>query len=214
MVKQARAVATRQQILMGAAEAFEQKGFEGSTLGSIVEIAGTTKGALYFHFKSKEELAQAIISAQHGISIATVEAIAATGNSALEQMVMLSYEIGRQIVHDPVVRAGIRLTLELSAVAGPPEPYLGWIAAFEMLAERASADGDLLGTIEPAVLARFGIGAFTGVQLVSNVLTGRVDLVQRLDEMWELLLPGIVPVGRHEKIARIRHARWSTVAAS
>lgn len=213
MVRQARAEATRQQILIGAAKAFEQKGFEGSTLGTIVEIAGTTKGALYFHFKSKEELAQAIIGEQHVISIASVDAIAATGGSALEQMVMLSYEFGHQMVHDPIVRAGIRLTLELSAVAGPAEPYLGWISAYERLSERASAEGDLLDTIDPKTLARFGIGAFTGVQLVSNVLTGREDLQQRLDEMWLLLLPGIMPSDRHLKIPAIRRARWSAAAS-
>jgi len=213
VVRQARAKATRQQILMGAAKAFEQKGFEGSTLGTIVEIAGTTKGALYFHFKSKEELAQAIIGEQHRISIASVDAIAATGSSALEQMVMLSYEFGHQMVHDPIVRAGIRLTLELSVVAGPAEPYLGWIRAYEGLSERARAEGDLLDTIEPDVLARFGIGAFTGVQLVSNVLTGREDLEQRLDEMWSLMLPGLMPADRHWKIATIRSARWSAVAS-
>lgn len=213
MVRQARAEATRHQILIGAAKAFEQKGFEGSTLGTIVEIAGTTKGALYFHFKSKEELAQAIIGEQHLISIAAVDAIATTRGSALEQMVMLSYEMGDQMVNDPIVRAGIRLTLELSAVAGPAEPYLGWISAYERLSERASAEGDLLDTIDPKTLARFGIGAFTGVQLVSNVLTGREDLEQRLDEMWLLLLPGIMPSDRHLKIPAIRRARWSAAAS-
>lgn len=51
------------------------------------------------------------------------------------------------------------------------------------------------------------------MQLVSNVLTGREDLEQRLDEMWLLLLPGIMPADRHLKIPAIRRARWSAAAS-
>ncbi len=61
---------------------------------------------MYFHFKSKDDLAVAIIEEQHAISMNAVAAIRATEAPALEQLVMLAYEMGRQIVEDPVVRAG------------------------------------------------------------------------------------------------------------
>lgn len=209
MAQQARAVATRQQIVLGAAENFERSGYEGASLGTIVESSGITKGALYFHFRSKDELAQVVIEEQHRISIAAVEAIANLDIPALEQIVMLSHEMARQMIDEPIVRAGIRLTLELSATDGPTGPYLDWIAACEKLTEQAIAQGDILDTIDAAMLARFVISAYNGVQLVSNVLTHRQDLEQRLDEMWILLLPAVMPADRHGEMPRIRAARWT-----
>ncbi|MCD2115067.1 TetR/AcrR family transcriptional regulator [Rhodococcus rhodochrous] len=213
MVKQARAVATRHQLVAAAAAAFDQRGFEGASLGDIIEAGtGLSKGALYFHFKSKDELADAVVQRQHEISLAAVEAIAATHASALEQIVMLCHEMGRQIVQDPIVRAGIRLTLEFSGGEGPPDPagpYRDWIEACRQLAETAIAEGDLPGTVDAPELARFVISAFTGVQMVSNVLDRRVDLEQRIDQMWRFLLPGIMVPARRRTSDSIRHARWN-----
>lgn len=75
VVQQARAVATRAQIVLHAAEAFEKAGFAGASLGTILASAGTTKGALYFHFRSKEALARFIIAEQHRISIADFDTV-------------------------------------------------------------------------------------------------------------------------------------------
>ena len=44
-----------------------------------------------------------------------------------------------------------------------------------------------------AALARFVVSAFTGVQLLSEVLSARQDLGQRVEEMWDILLPSLVP---------------------
>lgn len=35
------------------------------------------------------------------------------------------------------------------------------------------------------------VGACTGIQLYSQLLTGRADLMDRTCDMWQLLLPGI-----------------------
>ncbi|MGW5151837.1 ScbR family autoregulator-binding transcription factor [Rhodococcus koreensis] len=201
-------MATRAQIVRGAAETFEKQGYVGASLGTIIENTGLTKGALYFHFRSKEELARYIVAEQHAISIASVAAIGREDALAIEQIVMLCHEMARQIVHDPIVRAGIRITLKLSAdEQGPTDPYLDWINACEHLARRAIVQGDLKSDIDPPRFARFVIGAFTGVQTVSQVLAQRTDLEQRIDDMWMFLLPGIVPTDRHPDIGRIRKAR-------
>ncbi|GAF47574.1 putative TetR family transcriptional regulator [Rhodococcus wratislaviensis NBRC 100605] len=74
MVQQQRAAVTRAQIVRGAAEMFDKSWFEGASLVEILEAAGMTKGALYFHFRSKEDLARHIIAEQHRISISAVQA--------------------------------------------------------------------------------------------------------------------------------------------
>lgn len=52
---------TRNRILGIAFNEFYKNGFQGSSLNRIVELAQTTKGALFHHFKSKQELGYAVV---------------------------------------------------------------------------------------------------------------------------------------------------------
>ncbi len=64
MAQQERAVRTRRAILTAAGEVFDEVGYEAATISAILHRAEVTKGALYFHFSSKEELAQAVLAQQ------------------------------------------------------------------------------------------------------------------------------------------------------
>ncbi|MFC9517484.1 ScbR family autoregulator-binding transcription factor [Nocardiaceae bacterium NPDC056970] len=211
MARQARAVATQQQIVLRASEVFDRVGYYGARVEEIVESARITKGALYFHFGSKDGLARHIIREQNRLAVRSLEAIAATDASALEQMVMLCHEMARQ-TSNPLVRAGIRLTVELGATDAlgdaPPDPYLPWTDWATCVVTRAVEQGDIVETVSPPVLARHLIGAVTGAQLVSRVRSWFSDVDRRVDEMWLVLLPGIVPAGRHDRIPSASSARW------
>ncbi|MEV6183872.1 helix-turn-helix domain-containing protein, partial [Streptomyces sp. NPDC052015] len=61
MARQERAIRTRQTILVAAAEVFDEVGYEAATISDVLKRSGVTKGALYFHFTSKQELAQAVL---------------------------------------------------------------------------------------------------------------------------------------------------------
>ena len=208
MATQARAIATRQKVVRSAADVFSRSGFKEARLDDILGEAGVTRGAMYFHFDSKEELAQAVIDRQHEISMAAVKDIAESGAPALDQLVMVCHEMARQIVEVPEVGAGIRLTLEQSAVAGPVTPYQDWIDTCSALTEKAIQQGEVVETLDPAAFGAFVASAFTGVQLVANVLTGRRDLADRVDSMWRIVLPGIVSSTRHRPLDEIRAVRW------
>ena len=47
---------TRQHILESAALLFSQKGFDGTSIDTVMEHAGLTRGAFYAHFTSKSDL--------------------------------------------------------------------------------------------------------------------------------------------------------------
>lgn len=211
MARQARAVATQQQIVLRASEVFDRVGFYGARVEEIVESARITKGALYFHFGSKDGLAQHIIREQNRLAFRSIEAIVSSDASALEQMVMLCHEMARQ-TSNPVFRAGIRLTVELGATGAlgdaPADPFLPWTDWATRLATRAVEQGDIVETVSPPMLARHMISAVTGAQLVSRLRSWFTDLDGRVDEMWQVLLPGIVPAGRHDRIPSASSARW------
>src|SRR5262245_52676520 len=55
------AESTRQHILQTAFQEFYRYGFQGGSLNRIVEETGLTKGALFHHFASKQELGYAVV---------------------------------------------------------------------------------------------------------------------------------------------------------
>ena len=56
-----RADHTRAELLAAARQVFAEKGYEGASVGDIATAAGYTKGAVYAHFDSKEELLLALV---------------------------------------------------------------------------------------------------------------------------------------------------------
>jgi TetR/AcrR family transcriptional regulator, repressor for uid operon len=194
VVKQARAVLTREQILRGAAEVFDRYGYGATTLSDVIAQAGVTKGALYFHFNSKEHLARAVIELQHELSVRPARQRLAEHAPGLESVIRLSQGLAGQLMSDVIVRAGIRLTLEHGTFGGSvANPYRDWVGVTEQLLRRAIDEGDLRDSIKPGALARFVVAGFVGVQVLSEVLSARQDLRQRVEEMWEVLLPSLVP---------------------
>ena len=55
------AVARKNEILDVAAELFVLKGYDKTSTGDILEKTGIARGTLYYHFKSKEELLDALV---------------------------------------------------------------------------------------------------------------------------------------------------------
>jgi AcrR family transcriptional regulator len=53
---------TRSRILDIALELFSEHGFDGTTLQQIADRLGFSKAALYYHFRSKEDLLQALVA--------------------------------------------------------------------------------------------------------------------------------------------------------
>ncbi len=51
----------KEQILDAATEVFAQKGFDKARMDDIVEETGLSKGALYWYFKSKDDIIFAIM---------------------------------------------------------------------------------------------------------------------------------------------------------
>jgi AcrR family transcriptional regulator len=51
-----RADPSREQMMAAAIDSFALSGYQGTSIDKIAREAGVTKGALYYHFKDKEEL--------------------------------------------------------------------------------------------------------------------------------------------------------------
>jgi AcrR family transcriptional regulator len=213
MTQQARAVETRAAIIRAAADVFGSLGYGGTSMADICVAAGLTKGALYFHFPSKDSLAHAVIDAQHERATAFGADLLNSDQPGLQVLLRMAFELARQLRTDPVSRAGIRLTVESSNLTAPVvAPYQDWISVCDVLLRRAIRDGDVRPDLDVAAAAAFISPAYTGVQIASDALTGRADLVQRIVEMWGFVLPSMVVPERWEQLRSLpgeMAAAWS-----
>jgi len=64
---------TRARIQQVAVELFTEHGYEGTSLREIAERLGVTKAALYYHFKSKEDIVASLVQDYYGQIDALIE---------------------------------------------------------------------------------------------------------------------------------------------
>lgn len=73
--RDARRAQTRERLLQAAADVYSERGFTGATLDEVAAHAGFTKGAVYGHFGSKENLLLALIEEYLGGQISEQNAL-------------------------------------------------------------------------------------------------------------------------------------------
>ncbi|MBO8185848.1 ScbR family autoregulator-binding transcription factor [Streptomyces spirodelae] len=186
--KQDRAVHTRELILDAAAGVFDENGFAGASINKILSRAGVTAGAMYFHFRSKADLARAVIHTQSS----ALEIPEQPGG--IQQLIDLTMYLTGQFTSNIRFRAGVRLAVE-QGESGLQDytAYRWWISIFERELVAARARGELLPGVDEASFARFVVASYTGTQVMSDIATARTDLAEQVVTMWRYLLPSIVP---------------------
>jgi AcrR family transcriptional regulator len=77
--------ATRARLLEAAAEVFARRGFRAASVDEVADAAGFTKGAVYAHFESKEDLFLALLDERFAARLAEVRALLDTERDVGEQ---------------------------------------------------------------------------------------------------------------------------------
>ncbi|MFF2146960.1 ScbR family autoregulator-binding transcription factor [Kitasatospora sp. NPDC058190] len=197
MVKQERAGRTRQAVLLAAADAFARVGFEAASLVDISRRAGVSKGALYFHFVSKQALADGVrAAAGREIGSAALRALRAEG-PAVQGLIDLSHELARLLREDVVVRAGVRLDRPAGTPDAQPADatWRSLTAVVHRLLDRAAEAGEL----------RPGVDRRACAELLSSVVAGQVLLAaeelgrpapEAVRRLWTAALPALVTAER------------------
>jgi AcrR family transcriptional regulator len=193
MVRQARSEATRRKIITSAVELFNEIGYPATGLGDIIERADMTKGALYYHFDSKETLATAIIEEGSARLVAAFRSITASSAPALEIIIHGVFVVADLLSTDQIARSGTQLLRafgEFNEAAA--RTYSGWVDEMTERTRQAIDEGDLRGDLDPLAVAETIVGLMLGVELLANATTAGADVLQRVGRTWKVLLPGIV----------------------
>ncbi|MFE0253815.1 ScbR family autoregulator-binding transcription factor [Streptomyces sp. NPDC059010] len=191
MARQERAVRTRRLILEAAGAVFDEHGYSATTISMVLERAEVTKGALYFHFPSKESLAQAVLDEQ--VSLGAVP----PQPCKLQELIDMTFVFGRRLLRNSLLKGSVRLAVDQSAPPGVDHsgPFRQWVEHLVVVLEQARTQGELLPTVQPRKTVELLVGAFAGIQLMSRALTDREDLAERISVLWEHLLPSIAVPG-------------------
>ncbi|WP_225095612.1 ScbR family autoregulator-binding transcription factor [Streptomyces sp. CoH27] len=200
MARQLRAEQTRATIITAAADLFDRQGYESTSLSDIVAHAKVTKGALYFHFAAKEDLAQVILELNAAAARQLVAEVESRGCSSLEVLMRTTFGIARLAVEDPVPRAALRLATA-DVVVRPPlrHPFTEWLEFATRKFTGAVREADVHSELDVGTLAHSLVSFFVGTRIAARRLEPVGRLPRRVAEMWHLMIRGLVPVHRRPR---------------
>lgn len=195
------AAETRQQILENALDLFSKKGYSRSTFVDIARQIGLSKGAVYWHFKSKTDLLVALIDyamSQRGLQVDNPNDLPAS----LESLRDCYVGSAGMVLKDPLLRKFeffINFQIEWSgellgevrkrlAEMGR-DPFWKYSIAIRRLQELevidSSRDAEKLGT----VLIAMWMGL---MRMIMIGLISEDDLIHQLREQFDQLFKEIV----------------------
>ncbi|WP_405474959.1 ScbR family autoregulator-binding transcription factor [Streptomyces sp. NBC_00009] len=187
MAIQDRAIRTRRTIVEAAAKVFEERGYQAATIAEILSVGKVTKGALYFHFDSKEALARGLLVEQDVASMA-IPPRACKLQELVDTVAVQAYRLRT----DAVVRAAVRLTMDHRAQGlDRGNAFMRWIEVLTEILEQAAQQSEVLPQVNPAETAELIVGAFAGVQAMSQALTGYQDVGERAEILLRHVLPSV-----------------------
>ncbi len=187
---------TRQQIILAAAHQFARKSYSLVSLDDILDAAQLTKGAMYFHFRSKQALALAIIDEFKARTRTALEELLGRKLSGLETIIDASYLFAYQAIVDSVARSVMHLVESVGRTDGLVIKLADeWSLFYTRLLRRAVNEGDVVPTQDPEVIGRLLASLYAGVRQVSDP-DKPDEFLGNLRDVWLLVLPGLVPQGR------------------
>ncbi|NIM94529.1 MAG: TetR family transcriptional regulator [Anaerolineales bacterium] len=105
------ALVTRENILSAALQVFSQNGYSATRLEDIARAAGVTRGAIYYHFGSKEELYIALVTERSAGINQLAEEIITKGGTPIETLRRFLVRMFEYAEEDEEYRALLELTV-------------------------------------------------------------------------------------------------------
>lgn len=190
MVVQARAGATRQRIIDAAVDLFADKGYAETGLNDLCKAADVTTGAFYYHFASKEEVADAVGAQGWPKAWDVVAQYMNPDNPGLENVIAMTFAVTDLLKRDKSVWISNHLNQSLGLLNE---------AGRKTFAHRAqSFTAGIAASVRPSDL-RAGIShedvgsqvwmMLHGCHLLSDAFGD--DVSKRLVASWRILLQAI-----------------------
>jgi AcrR family transcriptional regulator len=202
-----RSDSTREQILRAAAHQFAQRPYYAVGLDDILADAQLTKGAMYFHFRSKHALALAIVDEQSIRSGAAFQELFTRKLSGLETLIDVSFLIAMADITEDITRAAFNLLESVGRTEKLQERLLGgWIEMLGEIAGRGIREGDIVDRADPEDIGRLLVSVYMGLRQASN-LDDPVILLGDYQKALSTVLRGIVQPDKIDYFAQFLKRR-------
>jgi TetR/AcrR family transcriptional regulator len=178
---------TRGRLIRAAVCVFDRKGYAAASVREIVEMAGVTKPALYYHFGSKERLLTTVLEeAGREFARTTERAIGRSGTARARLFALCADLHGLFQEHVPVVR--VAHAVFFGPVEGaPPIDFTTFDRQMERAVRQIVEDGQAAGEIaltaspsDVSLMIIGIIGVFAMRQLHSAMEPIGLDTLQRV----------------------------------
>ena len=190
MPTQHRAIQSRQALIRSAAETFLEKGVPAAGMVEISRRARLSKGALYFHFTSKDDLTLAV----RDTALSGLQEIEGAFTRSPEPLAVavrdFAVELFRQVESDAVLRAGLRLRPETAPGLDILALEQRWYALFLDKAMTCGSGGPAgrigpAGTADPTGPQATDAEPRRTAQLLTSVVVGLLHLGGEDRTWWE-----------------------------
>jgi TetR/AcrR family transcriptional regulator, transcriptional repressor for nem operon len=198
---------TREQILRAAAHQFAQRPYYAVGLDDILADAQLTKGAMYFHFRSKHALALAIVDEQTIRSGAAIQELFTRKLSGLETLIDVSFLTAMADITEDITRAAFNLLESVGRTEKLQERLLGgWIEMLGEIAGRGIREGDIVDRADPEDIGRLLVSVYMGLRQASS-LDEPVVLLGDYQKALSTVLHGIVQPDKIDYFAQFLKRR-------
>jgi TetR/AcrR family transcriptional regulator, transcriptional repressor for nem operon len=209
-----RADTTRAQILRAAARQFAQLPYHQVGLDDVLAEAELTKGAMYFHFRSKHALALAIIEDQTTRYTEAITELQARKFSGLETLIDFSYQLAVRDITEDIARASLHLLESIGRIDGLQAKLLGmWVDMLTFTVKQAIGEGDVYDDCDPHDVGRLLVAVYMGLRQTGN-LDEPEKFLTELERTWVLTLPGFVRPERIDYFTQFIRRRASIAVGS
>jgi AcrR family transcriptional regulator len=186
----------RQAILAAAIGVFAQHGFDVATTDQIARAAGLSKGGLYWHFKSKDDILAALLEQFFNQELAALEQLARASGSAGARLRQIGEQAANAILQmEPV----LPVVLEFYALAARQAQVRAQIQGYYQRYQRRLVDllqqgydaGEFRsGTAEQ--IATFLIAQLEGLALMWAIAPEVVSPREQVAVAIDVLLLGLI----------------------
>lgn len=206
------AAATRDSLLDAAEFVFFEKGYSRTTLEDIARQAGVTRGALYWHFRDKADVLQAMLArVQLPLEALVDELEEANPNRPLATLRELCLRALRQLVDDDRQQRVYTILLHrMETSPQMPDPLhqllTRGLPVLESLLARALKQGELAPDLNPRVAA-YGLQSYLH-GIYSNWLRApdRIPLGMAMDGLLAVYFRGLAATANDGRGADRREA--------
>ena len=154
----------RQGVLDIAVRAFNEHGYDATSMGTLADRLGLSKSALYHHFTSKEQLLEAALDeALGGLEGVLAEPSARTGSPAARLQYVLDRAVHVLVERLPYVTLLLRLRGNTPVERAALERRREFDRAVTALVVEARDAGELRADIDPRVAERLLFGMINSI---------------------------------------------------